>query len=251
MQNKQLKRKINDLENSLNKESTHRHELELTAESLHETLRSARPPLPSGKLEQVLSRTASTLSISRDECIKSTQTYETAFVPCEACDRVQQNFRAVGDTVINICQQQGLPSSLVKCRKEMAHVDWLTAADVTRWAGEQTADMNRLNKFLSDFNKLQDELQAEKTKLKELQAKLAERDKEMKLERQTQTTQRKHYESKIQTIEKSKDQVICDVKRKNDEIVKSKQQLEKQLGEMKNHVAKQEQLMGDIGPFAA
>lgn len=54
--------------------------------------------------------------ISGDENSKASQTEETAFVPCEACDVVQKKMRESGDLVIDICQNQGLPSSLRKYR---------------------------------------------------------------------------------------------------------------------------------------
>ena len=54
------------------------------------------------------------IQISRDEYTKSTQTVETAFIPCESCHGVQSSLRDVGKLVSSVCESQGLPSTLAK-----------------------------------------------------------------------------------------------------------------------------------------
>ena len=156
---------MTDLENSLSKVTSQREELQAVTQTLNDTLRTTRTPFPLSDLDQLASRADSAISISRDECIKATQTIETAFVPCESCDCVQKNLRRVGASIVQACQQQGLPSNLAKFKREMEHVDWMTANDVTRWSVEQTTDVNRLNKLLGDFTQLQQDLRSEKSKV--------------------------------------------------------------------------------------
>ena len=52
------------------------------------------------------------VQISRDEYTKSSQTLETAFIPCESCHGVQKSFRDVTHMIISVCESQGLPSTL-------------------------------------------------------------------------------------------------------------------------------------------
>lgn len=82
----------------------------------------------------------------------STQTFETAFVPCEACCSMQSNLLTVGTEVINICETQGLPSSLSKQHKLMRDTQ-MTASDVTRWAHEQERDLKKINNYLDSLHK--------------------------------------------------------------------------------------------------
>lgn len=178
-----------------------REQLLTTTETLNETLRSAKTPFPLNNAElDRLSETASVLSISRDECNKSTQTIETAFVPCESCNSVQKCFRDTGNALVSMCQSQGLPSSLSKVKSQLSSLDWMTGNDVMRWSAEQNKDIERLNKHLSQFNALQTAMEAEKGKSNKLSQKNVDYDKEIKLEREAKNLQQKHYESKIKGI---------------------------------------------------
>ena len=77
-----------------------------------------------------------------------TQTYETAFVPCEICASMQDNLLKVGSVVIDICETQGLPSSLSK-QKKLLKNSQMSFADITRWSNEQGRDLTKINKHLS------------------------------------------------------------------------------------------------------
>jgi len=85
-------------------------------------------------------------SIAKDNSNKASQTLETAFVPCEACHKVQSNFRSIADSMSNLCKDQGLPSAVAKFRKQLKGIEWYSANDLTRWTVEQNKDLNRINK---------------------------------------------------------------------------------------------------------
>ena len=64
------------------------------------------------------------LLISRDEYTKSTQTIETAFIPCESCHGVQKSLRDVGKFVASICESQGLTSTLAKHMEQVCVIHY-------------------------------------------------------------------------------------------------------------------------------
>ena len=77
----------------------------------------------------------------------STQTYETAFVPCETCAKMQENVMYVGSSVISVCESLGLPSSLSK-QKKLLKNSIMTASNVSRWTNEEDRDLKRINEYL-------------------------------------------------------------------------------------------------------
>lgn len=103
-----------------------------------------------------------------------TQTYDTAFVPCEACSRTQENLIAVGQMVMKVCESQGLPSSLAK-QKRLLKQSLLAAADVSRWAAEQNRDLSRINDHLDNLYAQIDPLREKLNKSRERRKTLEER----------------------------------------------------------------------------
>lgn len=103
-----------------------------------------------------------------------TQTYDTAFVPCEACSRTQENLIQVGQMVMNVCKSQGLPSSLAK-QKRLLKQSLLAAADVSRWAAEQNRDLTRINDHLDNLYAQINPLQEKFAKSRERRKALEER----------------------------------------------------------------------------
>ena len=107
----------------------------------------------------------------------STQTFDTAFVPCEACSRMQQNLLDVGASVIGLCESQGLPSALAK-QKRLLKQSLMAAADVSRWTNEQSRDIERINKHLDNLyaqiNPLRSDLEKSRQLNKKLQEQLSE-----------------------------------------------------------------------------
>ena len=246
-----------DLENQVTKYSEEvtslRNNIALTEEIARAT-ETCKTPYPLNDYDATIVRaltSASNYSISKDEYNKCTQTYETAFVPCESCDNVQRSFREVGDVVISVCNSQGLPSSLAKYKTQMDGIHWLTGNDVARWAAEQNKDMGRINKHLSGYVGKVENLNGEVTDLgkknKDLQHKMVEVDKDMKLERETSSTERKQYENKIQEIQKVNVDEIDMMRMKNAGLIQSQREAEEQIEIMKERLEEQTILMCDLG----
>ena len=193
----------------------------------------------------------SELSISKDEYNKSTQTIETAFIPCDACARVQENLRDVGHNMVEICETQGLVSSLKKYMSQVENIDWLCASDLAHWSREQNKDLTKINKHLEDLmnslNPLKEDLTNTKKTCKTLQGKLSEREKEVKLERESQNAQRRQFDAKMKEVEKKSSDTVDSIKRQNDVLEKSKNQLEVQLHTLKTELEKQEECLKELG----
>ena len=85
-------------------------------------------------------------NIAKDNSNKSSQTLETAFVPCESCHKVQGSFKAIADSMSSLCKTQGIPSATAKYRKQLQSLDWYSANDLSRWSVEQNKDLDRINK---------------------------------------------------------------------------------------------------------
>ncbi|XP_013408045.1 coiled-coil domain-containing protein 157 isoform X2 [Lingula anatina] len=188
--------------------------------------------------------------ISKDCSNKSSQTIETAFVPCEACEKVQHCLKEIGENVVNVCQTQGLPSALAKYKKQISGLDWMTANDVTRWSSEQNKDLVKINKHLSHLEStiepLKSDLAVSQESCKKLQAKVDDFDKEMSLERQTQTAQRKQYEQKIKDIEQQNNEAVCEVQRQNDKLRSDKKELETNVVKAREELASTQKRIEDL-----
>lgn len=213
-----------------------------------------RLPLNDADASRLLSGTVSSTSnysISRDECIKATQTLETAFVPCESCDLVQRHFRQVGDMVINVCNTQDLPCSLIQHKSKVEKLDWLCGTDVARWATEQNKDLARINKHISDLQSardcLQKDLEKERTTNQQLMRRLSDCAKEILLERETQSVQQQQYEAKIRTVEKKSQDEVCQVQRENTTLEKTIKQLQRQVEAIKKQIDDQENIIQELG----
>lgn len=57
-------------------------------------------------------RVSSTISLGRDEYNKAIQTIETEFVPCEECYKVQSYLKKLANTLIGVCKETAIPSSM-------------------------------------------------------------------------------------------------------------------------------------------
>jgi chromosome segregation ATPase len=143
--------------------------------------------------------------ISNEVSFKSTQTNETAFVPCESCAKIQADLKANADELINMCHFQNIQSSVGKYRTTLMANQliggWLIGADLDKWLVEQNKDLNKLAKQLEYLSKNNELL---KTKLKENEAnmdKIVSGEKEirktLKEEQESRSIVVKQYEKKL------------------------------------------------------
>ncbi|XP_068750347.1 coiled-coil domain-containing protein 157-like [Montipora capricornis] len=180
----------------------------------------------------------------------STQTYDTAFIPCEACARTQQNLIEVGSEVIKVCESQGLPSSLAK-QKKLLRQSLMAAADVSRWASEQNQDLRRINDHLDNLyaqiNPLEEKLRMSKQTCANLGKQI--KDLEEQLENEHSKTQEKEEEFRahIEKVVAEKDQVITDAEKMNNDLVKGKEVLHDMMLKLKEKKTKYKESMKTLG----
>ncbi|XP_072164567.1 coiled-coil domain-containing protein 157-like [Diadema setosum] len=186
-------------------------------------------------------------AISIDTRTVSSQTHETAFVPCEACDRVQLCLKEVGDTISEVCRSQGMPSFVARHRK-MLPGDVMSAADIARWALEQGKDLDKIKDYLTNLmmqiDPLKAELEEARNRCQELTENVASRERDLKSARMSHGSEIKQFEAKLKEIERQHAESIMVVKRSyeetrsgkkkaDDELVKLKRELQRQYAALK------------------
>ncbi|CAH1802625.1 unnamed protein product [Owenia fusiformis] len=249
-ENKSKNRQISNLEATI---------AELKQTQTNNTIGGTKAPLSAAQLLINSNSTASTGSntslnstpkgsvfdISNDAYHKCSQTVETAFVPCESCDKVQKCLNESAVVIEQVCNSQGLPSSLRKFRQtQIPDFDWLTANDVTRWTKEQNKDLNRINKhldhLLSTIEPLKKDLSKNIESRKKLEQKVANFDHELELEKESQSAQMKQHKTRLVQIEKDNTEALNLLNREKTEIWREKSELEGQLDDYKNQLQQKE-----------
>lgn len=159
----------------------------------------------------------------------STQTYETAFIPCEACARTQQNLVEVGTMVIKVCESQGLPSSLAKQRKLLRR-SLMAAADVSRWTAEQNQDLGRINDHLDNLyaqiNPLEEKLRKSKQTCVNLEKQIENLEKQVSNAHSNTQKKEEEFNVNLGRVVAEKDKVISDTEKMNSDLAKGKEVLQ-------------------------
>ncbi|KAL4660395.1 hypothetical protein GN956_G1311 [Arapaima gigas] len=131
---------------------------DLSSSSLlcNENTINQQPPSSVSKMSSRLGSCSSSQlrCVSMDMRSVGCQTVASSLVPCDACARVQKSFRSLSDALVAMCQDQGLPSSLgcfLAAVDDSLEQGQLSAADIAQWAAEQSRDLGRLGKYLSQL----------------------------------------------------------------------------------------------------
>ncbi|XP_022085634.1 coiled-coil domain-containing protein 157-like isoform X2 [Acanthaster planci] len=181
-------------------------------------------------------------AIAKDIRTVSSQTLETAFVPCEACACVQLSLKQVADLITEVCSSQGLQSSIAKHRTQGIDVT-MTAADVTRWTTQQGKDLNQIKQCLQDLldqiDPLKSDLSASEAECSELKKGISEKSLELKKEKEAREAQRKQHQTKLKEVERQHAESIVIVHQRLEEIKKGKKQDEEELSALKRELQKQ------------
>ncbi|KAI0213512.1 hypothetical protein LSAT2_001449 [Lamellibrachia satsuma] len=191
-----------------------------------------------------------TQHISRDESNKSSQTIETAFVPCEACLHVQESLQVVGNGVTQMCVSEGLPSCLAKYRHQVAEVEWLTANDIAHWSAEQNKDLARATKHLkqlhSTIDPLKGDLAKECRKTSDLEAKLKALAVEVKQERTMQNAQQKQFATKMKEVEHKLMERVDVTQRQKEALERGKDELDRHVEQMRTELGRQKEMLTEL-----
>lgn len=143
-------------------------------------------------------------NVSRELSCKCTQTNETAFVPCDACAKIQTHLKQQADLIFNLCHFQNIPSCLSKFRSSLGSqivAGWLNSSDLERWMNEQEKDLNKISKHFEFLSKNNEILKAKINEVESTLTKALNNEKELKAklkeEKETLGIQMRQYEKKL------------------------------------------------------
>lgn len=205
-----------------------------------------------GNMTQEITLSTEDLAVSKMKVNTATQTFDTAFVSCEACASMQQNLIDVGSAVISLCESQGLPSSLAN-QKKLLKKSIMAANDVSRWAMDQNRDIERINKHLDKLYQQIDPLRTDLEKcrmhcsmLKE-QMKVLEKEKD---EIETESSGKElEWKEKVETLSIK---FFKEEKKLKAEILQLKvgrEAIEKSLAKLKDDHVNQRKLNEKLGKY--
>ncbi|XP_054749412.2 coiled-coil domain-containing protein 157-like [Lytechinus pictus] len=187
--------------------------------------------------------------IAIDTRTTSSQTLETAFVPCESCERVQLCLKDVGETITEVCHSQKLLSSIARHRKQLPG-DVMSAMDVSRWATEQNKDLERIKDHLSDLmaqiEPLETKLAASQEACERLTENVSQKDKDLRSAKVSHGTEIKQYEAKVKEIERQHAESIMVVKRSYEEARNGKKKTEEELTKLKRELQRQFEALKEL-----
>lgn len=180
----------------------------------------------------------------------STQTYDTAFIPCEACARTQQNLIEVGSMVIKVCESQGLPSSLAK-QKKLLRQSLMAAADVSRWTSEQNQDLGRINDHLDNLyaqiNPLEEKLSRSKQACTNLEKQIKDLEKQLSDEHSKVQQKEEDFKEQLNKVVAEKDQLLSDADKMNNDLVKGKDVLQDMVVKLEEKKKKYKETVKTLG----
>ena len=180
----------------------------------------------------------------------STQTYDTAFIPCEACARTQQNLIEVGSMVIKVCESQGLPSSLAK-QKKLLRQSLMAAADVSRWTSEQNQDLGRINDHLDNLyaqiNPLEEKLGRSKQACTNLEKQIKDLEKQLSDEHSKVQRKEDDFKEQLNKVIAEKDQLLSDAEKLNNDLVKGKDVLQDMVVKLDEKKKKYKETVKTLG----
>lgn len=180
----------------------------------------------------------------------STQTYDTAFIPCEACARTQQNLIEVGSMVIKVCESQGLPSSLAK-QKKLLRQSLMAAADVSRWTSEQNQDLGRINDHLDNLyaqiNPLEEKLSRSKQACTNLEKQIKDLEKQLSDEHSKVQQKEEDFKEQLHKVVAEKDQLLSDADKMNNDLVKGKDMLQDMVVKLEEKKKKYKETVKTLG----
>lgn len=180
----------------------------------------------------------------------STQTYDTAFIPCEACSRTQKHLIDVGNMVMSLCESQGLPSSLAK-QKKLLRKSLMAAADISRWTSEQNQDLARINDHLDNLyaqiNPLESKLKNSQDNCKQLEQQIQGLEDELVVEKDEGFKREQAVKTEFQKVVEEKEFLLAGANDVNKQLKQGNEVLQEKTEELSETLAKQKEKLSDLG----
>jgi hypothetical protein len=193
--------------------------------------------------------------ISSEISQKSTQTFETAFVPCESCAKVQNHLKQNADLILNMCHYQNIPSYLAKFRSSLTNqtVGWLNSTDIERWMLEQDKDLTKISKQLEYLSKngelLKEKLQESENNLSKFQATEKDLKKSLRDEQEIRTTIMKQFEKKMNDQKNELNLQFKSLENEFNNLKQFKENLESQVENLESIKIENERIINELSMF--
>ncbi|XP_044144451.1 coiled-coil domain-containing protein 157 [Bufo gargarizans] len=219
-----------------------------------------RPCLSSRKAHSVLSRPESRhptgvpqetdLSIAKHVCTVGSQTLESALVPCDACAIAQSSLKEVSDAIVGVCKSQNLPSSLIKIQEVLPREGTLSPSEMKYWASEESKDLVRIGKHLTELTQLiqplRNQCQAAKIENQRLEQNLEDYKHQLKLQKEELQQQANDHEKKLQEKGQRNRDMLDRLERDKDELRKGSAVLEERVSILKEELKLQHCTIRDL-----
>ncbi|XP_073410919.1 coiled-coil domain-containing protein 157 isoform X2 [Dendrobates tinctorius] len=192
----------------------------------------------------------SDVSVAKDTCTIGSQTLESALVPCDACAIVQSSLKEVSDAIVGVCTSQNLPSSLIKIQEVLPPEGILSPSEMRYWASEESKDLVRIGKHLSELTQLiqplRNQCEAAKVENQRLQQNVEEYKNQLKLQNEELQRQASVHEKKLQEKGQQNQDVVDRLERDKDELRKGSAVLEERVSILKDELIFQHSTIRDL-----
>lgn len=180
----------------------------------------------------------------------STQTYDTAFIPCEACSRTQRHLLDVGNMVMSLCESQGLPSSLAK-QKKLLRKSLMAAADISRWTSEQNQDLARINDHLDNLyaqiNPLEAKLKNSQENCQQLEQKVQGLEEDLVTEKNEGFKREEAVKEEFQKVVEEKEFLLAGANDVNKQLKENNDGLQEKTEELTETLTRQSETLSKLG----
>ncbi|XP_068096622.1 coiled-coil domain-containing protein 157 isoform X2 [Hyperolius riggenbachi] len=188
--------------------------------------------------------------IGKDTRNASSQTLECALTPCDACAIAQSSMKEVSDTIISVCRSQNLPSSVIKIQELLPSGGILSPNEMRYWASEESKDLVRISKHLSELTQLiqplRNQLEAAKIENERLEQNIENCKSQLQSQRKEIEKQAKDSEKKLQEKGQQSQELMDKLEKDKEELRKGSVILEERVSILKEELKTQHCTIRDL-----
>ncbi|KAM9330797.1 coiled-coil domain-containing protein 157 [Gastrophryne carolinensis] len=192
----------------------------------------------------------SKLGMTKNTCTVGSQTLESALVPCDACAIAQSSLKEVSDAIVSVCRSQNLPSSLTKVQDVLPTGGILSPNEMRYWASEESKDLARISKHLSELTQLiqplRNQLQDAKTENEKLQQNIDGLNNQLQAKQEEILRCRKDSERKLHEKGQQSQELMDKLERDKEELRKGSAVLEERVSILKEELKMQHCTIRDL-----
>ncbi|XP_072004973.1 coiled-coil domain-containing protein 157 isoform X2 [Engystomops pustulosus] len=189
-------------------------------------------------------------AIAKDMRTIGSQTLESALIPCDACAIAQSSLKEVSDAIVSVCKNQNLPSSLLKLREVLPPEGILSPSEMRYWASEESKDLVRISKHLSELTELiqplRNQCEAARIENQRLQQNIEDHKIQLKLQKEELQQQVNDHEKKLEEKGQQIQVMVNRLERDKDELRKGSAVLEERVSILKEELKLQHCTIRDL-----